>query len=270
MPYPSAYARGQTTPETALEGALNQIPSGVGNGHTIRGTANDIGQIGAPLNPYAYSYTRVTFDGSDYLSNATTLGLAASDTYTVTVAFRATTLGTALIGMTTGIGSAVVLGTNSSGGLLFNSPSNGSTTGYLGGTTANGTIVAGVDYVVHLALRASSNTVNVFVNGVSIGPTAGAWLGTGNFPAPTAWAIGALVGGGTPHIGGIGLAWFDVGQYITTPASFFPPYALGSQLANPGARPAIGFGDAQAAAAWNAGTNLGDGTGTWTMTGSVT
>jgi hypothetical protein len=276
MPYPSANARGQTTPGTALEVQRNGIPGGVGNAHTIRGTANDIGMIGAPMDPYAYAYRQVLFDGTDYLSNATALGLAASDTFTAAVAVRFSNLvsgfGTVL-GLTTGIGNAALIAVSAAGAVTFNTPSNGSTTGYLGGTTAAGVIQNNVDYVIHLVARASTNTISLFVNGAAVTITGGAWLGTGNFPAATAWTIGAQPGGSNPIGGGgstrLGLAWFDVGQFITDPTKFWPPYDLGAQLANPGARPAIGFGGAQAASAWQAGTNLGDGTGTWTVTGTI-
>jgi hypothetical protein len=89
-------------------------------------------------------------------------------------------------------------------------------------------------------------------------------------PRPSAWAIGGTPGATTNRFGGsYGLAWFDVGQYITDATKFYPARALGANMENPGARPAIGFGDAQTATNWNAGTNLGDGTGTWTMTGGV-
>jgi hypothetical protein len=284
MPYPSANARGQTTPGTALEVQRNGIPGGVGNAHTIRGTANDLGMIGAPMDPYAYAYRQVVFDGTDYLSNATALGLAPSDTFTVAVAVRFNNLSSAsgtVLGITTGIGNAALIAVSSAGAITFNTPSNGSTTGYLGGVTAAGVIQPNVDYVIHLVARASTNTISLFVNGATVTITGGAWLGTGNFPAPTAWTIGAQPGGATP-IGGsggarLGLAWFDVGQFITDPTKFFPAYDLGTTLALPAAQPAIGFGNVQGADArsgntaqgWNDGFNQGDGTGTWTVTGTL-
>jgi len=48
MPYPPASSHDQTTPETALELQVNAIPGGVGNAHTITGTANEYGTAMPP------------------------------------------------------------------------------------------------------------------------------------------------------------------------------------------------------------------------------
>lgn len=221
------------------------------------------------------SWTGVTFDGTnDYLTNATNLGIAATfDTFTVAVAFRATSLpggGSQLVGHTS-ITPLALLQVESTGSITLNTPSDLATVGMLGASIAPaGTILAGNDYVVHVAARASTGTLQCWVNGVLMPAPIAAWLSTGAMPRPSAWSIGATSGGILKFAGLMGLAWFDVGQYIVDPAAFFPASDLGAQLANPGARPAIGFGGVQTAANWNAGTNLGDGTGTWTMTGAVT
>jgi hypothetical protein len=78
--------------------------------------------------------------------------------------------------------------------------------------------------------------------------------------------------------GRLRLVWVGDGQYITNPAAFYPAYDLGTTLAAPGAQPRIGFGNLQgaddragnASQGWNDGFNQGNGTGTWTVTGSVT
>jgi hypothetical protein len=154
------------------------------------------------------------------------------------------------------------------GALTIVSPTNFSTAGFLAGAAPTAVIQAGVYYVLHLALQASTQTFRLWLNGVEHATTA-SWFGTGAFPKPTAWAIGGIPGGAS-LAADVGLAWVDEGQYITDPSKFYPAYNLGAQLANPGARPGIGFGGVQTAANWNAGTNLGDGTGSWTMTGAVT
>jgi hypothetical protein len=107
--------------------------------------------------------------------------------------------------------------------------------------------------------------------------TPGGWFsaGAGNFTVPTAWTIGALPGGTQKFAGRMSLAWVYFGsvigaETIVDPGQFTPIRSLGAQLAVPGIRPHIGFGVAQTAVNWNAGTNLGSGTGTWTMNGAVT
>jgi hypothetical protein len=279
MPYPSANARGQTTPGTALETQRLGIPGGVGNAHTIRGTANDLGMIGAPMDPYAYAYRQVAFNGSTQLSNATNLGLAANGSMTAAVAFRLTSLATlqTLIGQT----SSAPLGlfnVNVDGSVTLNSPTNFSNAGVAGATIVPaGGIVPGNDYVLHVAIRSNPNLLQAWLNGQPQ-TVVGALLGTADMPAPTAWSIGGTPGGIQRMTGRLGLAWFDFGQLITDPAAFFPAKNLGTNLSNPTGRPAIGFGDTQQADAmagntaqgWNDGFNQGDGTGTWTLTGSVT
>jgi hypothetical protein len=141
--------------------------------------------------------------------------------------------------------------------------------GFVAGAVASHTFIPGVYYIVHFAVQASTNTIQVWVNGSPGSVPSPTWFGTAAFGRPTTWEIGG--GSSTPELSAdVGLVWFDNGQYITTPASFYPAYDLGAQLAAPGARPAIGFGNKQTPANWNAGTNLGDGTGTWAMTGAVT
>jgi hypothetical protein len=216
-------------------------------------------------------WTAVTFDGTDILTNSTDLGWPATfDTLTACVAFRFTSLPggvVSLIGHTSG-SPLGLLGVGASGQLAVNSPTNFSTAGFVGGGAATAVIQAGVYYVLHVALQGSTQTFRLWLNGVEHATTA-TWFGTGAFPKPTAWAIGGVPG--TASLAAdVGLAWVAQGQYITDPSKFYPAYNLGAQLANPGARPGIGFGGVQTAANWNAGTNLGDGTGTWTMTGSVT
>lgn len=217
-------------------------------------------------------WTPVTLGGSDQLDNPTNLGMAATfDALTVAVAFRATSLAatTTLIGHTS-TAPLPLFSVATDGSIALNSPSNLSTTGILGAALAPaGSIVTGVDYVLHVAMRASTNTLQAWLNGVALSPS-GSWLGTGAMPRPSAWSVGGLPGGSQRLTGRMGLAWVGDGQFVTTIAAFHPPYDLGATLNGPGAQPRIGFGNLQTAANWNAGTNQGNGTGTWTMTGAVT
>lgn len=53
MPYPPKYTFGGTTPGTALETQVHaRSAGGVGNAHTVGGTANDAGMIGSAMAPY--------------------------------------------------------------------------------------------------------------------------------------------------------------------------------------------------------------------------
>jgi hypothetical protein len=217
---------------------------------------------------WSNTWTGVTFDGTaDVLENPTNLGLSAtSDTFTLAMAFRLNeakshTLVNAVV-------SGGVFGvTVSSTGVMSINFFNG-VWGF-GSAGVAFTFAAGVDYVLHIAGTASTNTLRCWVNGAEQVVTVGFWFGTGAFGRPASWSIGGPAA--TPSLSAlVGLFWFDFGQYIVDPTKFAPAYDLGAQLANPGARPAIGFGGVQTVANWNAGTNLGDGTGTWTMTGAVT
>jgi hypothetical protein len=223
----------------------------------------------------AYAYNYVVFDGADQLDNATNLGLAATfDTFTAAVAFRLNNLDTqvTLLGFISTAGLPLISVSGSGvGAVSLNAPTNFSNAGFVGATISGGNLSANTDYVIHVAADRTTQTVRCWVNGEERTVTA-SWLGGGSttaMPRPTAWQIGGNSSGLTRLTGRMGLVWFDVGQYITNPAAFFPARALGANMENPGARPAIGFGDAQTATNWNAGTNLGDGTGTWTMTGGV-
>jgi hypothetical protein len=111
---------------------------------------------------------------------------------------------------------------------------------------------------------------------------AGGWFqsppAVANFPLPTAWSIGADTNGANKFAGRMSLVWMNAYTVdiatsdfkMTNAGEFTPIRPLGAQLQNPGARPHIGFGVTQTVANWNAGSNLGKGTGTWTMNGAVT
>jgi hypothetical protein len=259
-----AFGIGPSNPHAS--GSLRNVAWAAGNGFTGSRDSTPFGAAG-----WSTVWTAVTFDGSDQLDNATNLGVSATfDTFTAAVAVRFTSLSTAVTLISqTSTAPLGLLGVTGAGAITISSPTNLATTGIIGAVSANGVITAGVDYIIHIAGQASTSSLGLWVNGAPVSVT-GSWLGTGAMPRPTAWAIGGL-GGGTQRLTGtMGLAWFDVGQYITDPTKFAPAYDLGAQLANPGARPALGFGGVQTVANWNAGTNLGDGTGTWTMTGAVT
>jgi hypothetical protein len=97
-----------------------------------------------------------------------------------------------------------------------------------------------------------------------------------NFPVPTAWSVGGTPTGSQLFAGRMSLAWMRWGwstgtaeNNITNPEQFNPIRPMGTQLANPGVRPHIGFGVAQTLADWNAGTNLGSGTGSFTRNGAA-
>lgn len=221
---------------------------------------------------WSTTWTPVTFGGSAQLDNPSNVGMAATfDTMTVAVAFRVTSLAgaTVLIGHTS-TASLGLITVATDGSVALNSPSNLATAGILGATLAPAaSIVTGVDYVLHVALRASTNTLSAWLNGTALSPT-GSWLGTGAMPRPSAWSVGGGTDGLLRLTGRMGLAWVGDGQFITTSSSFSPAYDLGATLNGPGAQPRIGFGNLQTVANWNAGTNQGNGTGTWTMTGAVT
>jgi hypothetical protein len=271
MPYPDANAYAITTPSTSLDPRSNGLPGFIGNAHTGRATANGLAGLAMP--PFAgwsTTWTGVTFDGAtDILQNPTNLGLGAtSDTFTAAFAFNITTAQTNTLLWGT-VADGIWRVQISSGGSIVLDAMDGSTWGFTTVASGNGTVVPGADYICHIAAQASTNTVRMWLNGVERTLSAGFWFSTAPFGRPTAWAVGGIPSS-TLLAGKLGLAWFDVGQYIVDPTKFAPAYALGAQLANPGARPAIGFGGVQTVANWNAGTNLGDGTGTWTMTGAVT
>jgi hypothetical protein len=184
------------------------------------------------------------------------------------VAFRIDSLASnnLLLGMTTGIGGLFMAQVSSTGAIQLSSPTDASTHGFLSAASATGAVVAGTDYVLHVAVRASSQTLSVWLNNSPLSMSGTFWFGTANLTQPTAWSIGSAVGGGSNLVGRMGLMWLGWGQYITNPAAFFPAKALGNQMQNPGAQPSIGFGDTQTATNWNAGTNLGNGTGSWVVT----
>jgi hypothetical protein len=222
----------------------------------------------------AYAYNYVVFDGGDQLDNATNLGLAATfDTFTAAVAFRTNDLTNqqVLMGFVSTAGLPLISISAGTGAVTLNAPTNFSNAGFVGATISGSNLSANTDYVIHVAADRTTQTVRCWVNAEERTVTV-SWLGGGAttaMPRPTAWSIGGSTSGTLRLVGRMGLAWFDVGQYITDPTKFYPARALGANMENPGARPAIGFGDAQTATNWNAGTNLGDGTGTWTMTGGV-
>jgi hypothetical protein len=261
-----AFGIGPSNPHAS--GSLRNVAWAAGNGFTGSRDSTPFGAAG-----WSTTWTPVTFDGNDQLDNPTDMGLGATfDTFTAAVAVRFTDLSTArcLIGHTSLAGLALLTALGG-GGLTINTPSNLSTTGILGASVPGLVLVTGIDYIIHVAARASTQSLTVWVNGTEYVVTNGSgWLGTGGMPRPSTWSVGGLPGGTQRLVGRMGLAWFDVSQYITDPTKFAPAYDLGAQLANPGARPTLGFGGVQTVANWNAGTSLGDSTGTWTMTGAVT
>jgi hypothetical protein len=273
MPYPDANTYAITTPSTSLDPRSNGLTGFVGNAHTGRATANGLtGFAMPPFRGWSSVWTGVDFDGTnDYLTNLTNLGLASNGTFTMAAAFNWDGGLGNIIGMNAG--GLPLLQVTATGALVIASPTAAppGTNGFASWESPAGTIVAGVDYVVHVAATAATNVVQVWVNGKLIAPSTGpVWYSTSNFTMPGQWAIGHGAGGSDKFNGRVGLVWFDVGQYIVDPSKFYPAYDLGAQLANPGARPAIGFGGVQTATDWNAGTNLGDGTGTWTRSGDFT
>jgi hypothetical protein len=215
-------------------------------------------------------WTPVTFDGTnDILRNTTDLGLPSTfDTFTLATAFKLNEAKSQSLINGVVSGGAVNLSL-SAGGVMTLAAFNPGVWGFVAGAVSSHTFLPGIYYIVHFAARASTNTLQVWVNGSAGSITGATWFGTAPFGRPTTWEIGG--GNATPSLSAdVGLVWFDRDQYITTPTAFAPAYDLGPQLAAPGAQPAIGFGGSQTAADWNAGTNLGYGTGSWTMTGAVT
>ena len=275
MPYPSQIHTNATTPDSALEFRSNGLTGNVGNAHTARVTTNDLS--GSPKEPYASlwpsQWTAVTFDGGDRLRNATNLGLGSTtyDTFTCAVAFQVNTAPA---------GDQFLISSPHSGGeffIAFNAyrkleivygPGDTST-GF--GFIADAVFDLGVAYVLHIAAKASTNELEVFLNGKRLPGTTewGFSTPTAPFPRPTSFSIGGTSGAAS-YVGTLGLVWAHWGVFYNNPSAFWRPYALGAQLANPGVRPTVGFGGVQAAGDWQAGTNLGSGTGTWTPTGTIT
>lgn len=243
--------------------------------HVGLGTTLGVGLTASQGRP-PYSYNYVIFDGvNDWMSNGTNLGLANSSTFTAAFAFRINSLSAANFLMSMNAGGLELALINTNGSISINSPFPAGapgTSGFTGWLSAAGTIQVGIDYVLHIAADHTDDTVQVWLNGNVLTPATGAtWNGT-EFGTPTAWTIGSGAGGVLKLNGRLGLVWYDVGQKITAPSAFFPARSLGANMENPGARPAIGFGDAQTATNWNNNpnpVNLGDGTGTWTMNGGV-
>jgi hypothetical protein len=276
MPYPTERAHQVTRPDTALEFRNNGLPGFVGNAHTARVTSNDL--AGFPQEPYASywpsTWTPVTFDGNDRLRNATTLGLASAtyDTFTFALAFQ--------VNVAPGSSQTIIEAPHSGGNFVVAlnpdrtievtyQDDSAQTAGFV--YSSAGRFDIGVAYVLHVAAKASTNELFVFLNGEPLPAATVGWASltpTNPFPRPTAFAIGGTAST-TEFIGTLGLVWWHPGVFYTNPSAFYRPYDLGAQLANPGVRPTVGFGGVQTQTNWDAGTNLGSGTGTWTLTGDI-
>lgn len=241
----------------------------------------------APATPH---WSAVAANGSTRLTNATNLGYTTPlSSVTFCLGLDITSYGNRqLIGaqFNDGISTNAQIGTNNSGALTVAWAGQASDIGFEGqfrcpvpvGCTGTGLVPVGQMVIWHVALSFVDRTAVGYLNGIPcrLADTSGVvggttWLDTaGTLPAPTQWVVGGRIPSGGNWLGRLCLVWLAPNQYLTDPALFSPSYPLGATMSAPGVQPLIGFGDDQTAAQWNAGTNKGSGTGSWTLLGGYT
>lgn len=274
--------------------------SGGGNPHPFdidRGRAWTAGAGYTIPNSSAYQqpatphWSGVNANGSTRLTNATDLGYTtALSSLTFCIGLDITSYGNRqLLGaqITDGLGfpANLQVGTSNAGSLNVAWYSANDDIGFSAnircpvavGCTGTGLVPVGQMVIWHVAMDFANKRWAAFLNGIPSRATDGFGNDINPFPgvagtlaAPNQWVVGGRIPAGGNWLGRLCLVWVAPNVYIDNPNAFSPSYPLGATMAAPGVQPLIGFGDDQSAAAWNAGTNKGTGTGSWTLLGGFT